>query len=248
MSLIKYQKKDHIAVLILNNPDQLNAMSLEMAKEFRKILNRIRKNKEIHVVILTGAGRAFSSGGNLKMLAKMARQSSQKTQRELMQFYKSFLMVREIPQPVIAMINGPAVGAGFCLAMACDLKYAIPKTKLGANFARIGLAPGMAGTYLLAHSCESARASEILLTGKIFTSEEALDYDLINKIFPKQKLEQNVRGIAREIANNSPRAVQEIKKGLQLARHKTLSQMLVHDSKVQTQSLKSKDFLQLIKE
>src|SRR3989338_4297799 len=146
MSLVLFEKENHIAKVTLNASETLNAMSVAMGKEFNK----------------------------------QAKNQSVKTMKD---FYNLFLEIRKIPQPVIASINGHAIGAGFCLAMACDLKYASSSAKMGANFAKIGLAPGMAGTYLMTRLTGPTIAAEILLTGKTFDAVTAHHYGLINHVY-----------------------------------------------------------------
>lgn len=242
--MIQFDKKDSIATLTLNVPDQLNAMTEDMGKQFAKYLQQIKKDSEIRCVIITGAGRAFSSGGNLDMLTAKINRPKARNAADLKKFYKLFLGVRDLPQPVIAAINGPAVGAGFCLSLACDLRYAASTAKLGANFARIGLAPGMGGTYLVTRLVGPVKASEILLTGEVFSAQKALALGLINDVFEPEEFHDRVRQVACSLAQNGPIALRQIKKGIQLALHKTLDQMFDYDSNAQAECFASKDIIE----
>lgn len=233
-----------IATLTLNEPDQLNAMSAEMGTLFKKHLANIKKNKAIRCVIITGAGRAFSSGGNLDMLLEKIKRTKSRNANDLMNFYKMFLGVRDLPQPVIAAINGPAVGAGFCLSLACDLRYAADTAKLGANFARIGLAPGMGGTYLITRLVGPTRAAEILMTGEIFTAQRAHQLGLLNDVFPVAEFQDRVTAIAQSLCQNGPVALQYIKNGIQQAQHKSMSQMFDYDSKAQAACFATQDIIE----
>jgi enoyl-CoA hydratase len=235
MSLVEFTKQDSIGHIVLNDENNLNAMSVAMGLEFKKLMGQISRNKTLRVVTLTGAGRAFSSGGNLDMILGLMGRPKAETARKLQTFYKMFLTVRDIPQIVIAAINGHAVGAGFCLAMACDLKYASDSAKMGANFARIGFAPGMAGTSLMTRLAGPVHAAEILMTGKIFNAPTALNYGLINQVLPATELSSHVLTIAGEIAQNAPLPLRQIKKGIQLAQNKSLEQMFNYDAKMQAQ-------------
>lgn len=241
MSNIITTKQNHIVTITLNNPDQLNAMTVSMGKEFQKAIKTIGKDKNVRVVLLTGAGRAFSAGGNLEMLNGLMKLSKPEIAKKLKAFYKMYLSLRDIPQVVISAINGHAIGAGFCLAMACDLRFASEKAKLGANFAKLGLAPGMAGTYLMTRLVGPVFASEILLTGKIFDAKKAAHFGLVNDIFAEKDFLKNVTAIAKDIAINSPLALKQIKKGIQLAQHKTMEQMFDYDAKCQAHCLKTQD-------
>lgn len=241
MELITAAVNDAVATVTLNDPERLNAMSVAMGREFSTLFKTIGKDKKIRAVVLTGAGRAFSSGGNLDMICGLIGKPKAGVATKLKAFYKLFLCVRDIPQPVIAAINGPAIGAGFCLAMACDLKYAAANAKMGANFSRIGLAPGMAGTYLMSRLAGPVHAAEILLTGKTFGAPQAERYGLINAILPDGELLTHATDVARDIASNAPLAVAKIKFGLQDAQNKTLAAMFDYDAKSQALCLNSQD-------
>ena len=241
MPLILLDKKNNITTITFNNPDQLNAMDVTMGKEFSKIITHIKNDKSTRVVILTGSGRAFSAGGNLDMLEEKTKKSRATNQRDMMTFYKMFLNIRNLPQPVIASINGAAVGAGFCLSLACDLRLASRDAKFGANFAKLGLAPGMGGTFLITRLAGAQNAAEILMTGKLFTADQALAFGLLNRICEPTELADDVEKLACEIAQNGPMSLKLIKRGIQLAQTKTLEQMFLYDAKAQAQCFATSD-------
>jgi len=241
MSLVLLKKDGHVATITLNDSERLNAMSVAMGFEFKECLEELRLDKNIRVVILTGSGRAFSSGGNLDMLEQKFSKSESENEKGLKDFYKTFLAIRDLNQPVIAAINGHAVGAGFCLSLACDLRYVSDKAKMGANFAKIGLAPGMGGTYFITQLLGPTKASEILLTGKIFTATEAKDMGLINDVIPHDSLLKYVQDTAIDIANNGPLAISYIKKGIQKAQNSSLEDMFDYDSQAQAACFTSED-------
>jgi enoyl-CoA hydratase len=247
MSQINLKKDGPVLTLTLNAPEQLNAMDIPMGKEFQRIIKSLGKDKSVRAVIITGAGRAFSSGGNLAMIEDKFGKSKTVNERELKSFYKMFLGLRDIPQPVIAAINGPAVGAGFCMAMACDLRYAATTAKMGANFSRIGLAPGMGGTYLITRVAGPVNAAEILLTGRVFDAKKAMEYGILNGLCEPDTLIPTVASLAQEIACNGPLPVSQIKKGVQLAQHRTLEQMFAYDAKMQAICFASQDIREGIK-
>lgn len=241
MSLVLFEKKDFVATVTLNEPDKLNAMSEKMGKEFQKLMRQIKKMKDVRVIVLKGSGRAFSAGGNLDMIEGFIQNSPNKNKETLKKFYNLFLEIRKLPQPVIAAINGHAVGAGFCLAMACDLKYSVPKAKMGANFAKLGLAPGMAGTYLITRFAGPVNAAEILMTGDLFDANKAKEYGLLNNVFSEKTFEKAVYSIAKRIADNAPLPVQQIKTGIQKAQTATLEKMFDYDAASQAKCLKTED-------
>jgi len=239
--LIKYQIKDHIATLTLNQPDKLNAMDEAMGYAFGEALDEIQKDESVRCLIITGEGRAFSSGGNLEMIESKTKKSETVNKEELIKFYGLFLRVRELPFPVIAAINGHAVGAGFCVSLACDLRYASEKAKMGANFARIGLPPGMGGTYLITRLAGPTRASEILMLADIFPASKAYEMGLLNAVLPADQLMPHVNEVAHTITKNGPMSLRMIKKGIQKAMHATLEEMFDYDSSCQAKSFLTED-------
>lgn len=241
MPLVTFESDGRVAVVTLNDPERLNAMSVPMGAEFATLFKKIAKDKSLRAVILTGAGRAFSSGGNLDMITGMFGKPKATIAKQLKTFYKMFLVVRDVPQIVIAAINGPAVGAGFCLAMACDLRYAAASAKMGANFTKLGLAPGMAGTSLMTRLAGPVRAAEILFTGKLFDATQADRYGLLNEVVGDADLIERTGAIARDISANAPMPLSQIKKGIQLAQTKTLEQMFDYDARMQAICLNSED-------
>src|SRR5205814_6482996 len=138
-SLVLFEKQEHIGKLTLNNPDQLNAMTPEMGDALASIVPQINADKDLRVVLITGAGRAFSAGGNLQFILDHTAKSPDVNKREMTQFYAKFLQIRAIEVPTLAVLNGPAIGAGFLIALACDLRYAAADVKVAANFAKLGL-------------------------------------------------------------------------------------------------------------
>lgn len=251
MSLITYSLENQVGTLTLNDPERLNAMSEAMAKEFKTLVAKLKKEKKLRVLVLTGAGRAFSSGGDLEMLVRMTRQKPSLTQKHLMTFYKSFLCVTDLPCPVIAAINGHAIGAGFCLAIACDLKYASSAAKMGANFVRLGISQGMGGTYSIIRQAGPNHAAEILYAGKIYQAWQIQDFGLVNAVLAPDELLPVVRETAHLIAENSPMAVQKIKAELKVSLHKTREQLFRMDSRAQSLCLagaEAKEGLQAVKE
>lgn len=239
--------EEHVATLTLNQPSNLNAMDIAMGKAFQKTLVSLDKNKEVRAVIITGAGRSFSSGGNLEMLEEKLIKNQLNNYKDLKNFYSVFLGVRKLRVPVIAAINGAAVGAGFCLSLACDLRYASSTAKIGANFARLGLAPGMGGSYLVTRLVGPTRAAEVLLLAEILSASKAFDMGLLNGVFEPENLMSHVLGVAKVIAGNAPFAIETIKTGIQMAMHATLEKMFDYDARSQAKSFASEDIKEGIK-
>jgi len=178
-----------VAKVTFNAPDRLNALTVAMAEEFshklrQDLINGSQKN--LRAVVLTGAGRAFSAGGDIQWLIERHSKSQDRDANveTMLDFYKSFLSpLRQLPCPVIAAINGPAIGAGACVAVrGCDIRYASTKASLGFTFTKIGLHPGMAGTHFLPKLIGPSKATDLLLTGKVINAQEAFQYGLVDKV------------------------------------------------------------------
>jgi enoyl-CoA hydratase/carnithine racemase len=176
---ILVDRQDGIVTLTLNHPENLNAMTPAMGDEVTDLVQTLKDDQAARVLILTGAGRAFCAGGakgNLQSRTAGSATESPKT------FYKRFLSLRQLEIPTIAAINGPAVGAGFCVALACDMRVAATNARMGLNFVRLGIHPGMAGTYTTPRIVGMAKACEVIFTGRLYTGEEAFALGLVNRV------------------------------------------------------------------
>ncbi|MBN8221943.1 MAG: enoyl-CoA hydratase/isomerase family protein [Spirochaetes bacterium] len=201
----------------LNNPDQLNALNTTMAQGAVELAAIIRSSAA-RVVIFSGRGRAFSAGGDLAYLIELTHLPKEQSAAAMLKFYRSYLALFTLPLPTIAHINGACVGAGFCLALACDMRFAVSGSKVGMNFVRIGLNPGMAAEFW-AQGENSPLIREMLLTGKIYSSSEPRLKLLFNQVASPQEIALTVEECAAAIAANSP---QSIALSLELLRNRHL--------------------------
>jgi len=208
---ILVERQDGIITLTLNRPESLNAMTVEMGDEVTDLVRTLKEDKDARVLILTGAGRAFCAGGAKGNLQSRTAGSNTEAPKV---FYQRFLTVRQLEIPTIAAINGPAVGAGFCVALACDMRVAATNAKMGLNFVRLGIHPGMAATYTTPRIVGMAKACEVIFTGKLYTGDEAFALGLVNRVVPQEKVMEEALGLAREIAGNAPIAVRLAKRAL----------------------------------
>lgn len=195
-----------IATITLHDEANLNAMSEEMAAEFSGVVASLKATQSARVVILTGAGKAFSAGGHLAMLDKKRTLSKEENRLEMLKFYDSFLSILQLNVPLIAALHGPSVGAGLCLACACDIRIASTEAKLGFTFLKLGLHPGMGGTFLVPRVVGRSIGTELLLTGRIISADEAFRIGLVSKVVPKEALLEAAREVAREILACGPEA------------------------------------------
>lgn len=201
----------NIGRITLNDPDNLNAMGEEMAAEFRALVTNLRGDAtKLRAIILTGAGRAFSAGGNLDMLERKSQLSGEQNRLRMLDFYHSFLCLLDLNVPLIAAINGHAVGAGLCLASACDIRIASDKAKLGFTFTRLGLHPGMGASYFLPRVIGRAAATELLLTGRLIEAERAWSLGLVSNVVAPEAVLGEAERIAGEICECGPEAARQV--------------------------------------
>jgi enoyl-CoA hydratase/carnithine racemase len=206
----------HIATITLNLPDKRNAMSAEMTELFPRVIERFSTLGDVRAVIVTGAGSAFCAGGDLDFLHTGER-DVHLLREKMTAFYPSYLGLLDLDIPTIAAINGPAIGAGLCLALMCDMRVADEKAPMGMTFVRIGLHPGMLATALLSRAVSHTWAAELLYTGRILTGAEAREIGLVNRAAPAERVQSEARQLAEQVASNAPIALRYIKQGLRLA-------------------------------
>lgn len=225
-STIKVEYDGRICILTLNAPDTLNAMTDPMGEEFKEAIEKIKNNPKPKVLVITGAGRAFSAGGNLDKIIKNVGVNPARSKKESFDFYRLFLSVTDLQIPTIAAINGHAVGAGGCLAVACDMRFAAKGAKIGFTFIKLGLNPGMGAEYLLTRTIGSSKTFELLMTGDIIPVEEVLSFGLVNNIYEKDELMDKVMALARKIANMPAMPIRAIKETVQIANSASLDDIL----------------------
>ncbi len=246
--LILIQRDGDVAVLTFNDPQRLNAMTQAMGEAFAAQVAVLSSDTALRALVLTGAGRAFSAGGDLDMIQAradegaagpgIARRSIRDTMRA---FYKLFLSVRDLPCPTIAAINGAAVGAGFCVSLACDVRIASSQAKLGLNFTRLGLQPGMGATWTLPRLVGPAHAAEILYSSRVFTGEEAARIGLVNRALDPDDVVSAARELANEFASNAPAAVRATKRALARSSDATLEDQLSFEAQEQAITFETRD-------
>lgn len=233
-----------VVTLILNRPDLRNAMTVELTEAFSAAVDGLRADPDMRVLVVTGAGKAFCSGGDLSWINPGPDASVPEMRRKMRGFYPRFLAVRSLDVPVVAAINGAAVGAGLCLAMACDIRVAAEDAVLSAPFTRLGMHPGMAATFLLTRLVGTARASEMLFTSRGIDGREAERWGLVNRAVPGSDVVETAMGIARDIAANAPVATGMTKRAIYLAERNDMETMLEYEGLAQPITLGTRDLLE----
>jgi enoyl-CoA hydratase/carnithine racemase len=198
------RRDDGVVLVRLDNPDKRNAMSDAMTASWSRLMADLRTDRHARALLVTGAGTAFCSGGDTGWIGGEPDASVDHLRSRMIGFYREWLSVRDLEIPTIAAVNGAAIGAGLCLALACDLRYAAPKAKLGAPFTSLGMHPGMAATWLLPEVVGLAAARELLLTGRIVQGEEARDLGLVNRLLPEDGFVDAALDIAATVAAAAP--------------------------------------------
>lgn len=240
MNDLEFNIENGIAYIRLNRPDHLNAFSKEMIDIWIQSLHEIRDNPAIYAGIVTGNGRAFCAGGDVKSMINnkgfMAKDENDRTDFRSTplavknSLWKNIqripLLMEEIDKPMIAMINGHAVGAGLDMALMCDIRIASEKAKLGETYINAGIVPGDGGGYYLPKIIGQARALEMFWTGKVLTAQEAYDWNLVNHIVPHETLGEFTREYCEKIAEKSQTIIQMTKRVVIESQSMTLKQSL----------------------
>jgi enoyl-CoA hydratase/carnithine racemase len=232
---------DGIVVVTLDRADRRNAMSPPMTRSWARVMADLRTDRSVRCVVVTGAGTAFCAGGELGWLASDPSDSIDTLRDRMMPFYRSWLAVRELEVPTIAAINGPAIGAGLCLALAADLRYAADDAMLSMPFTGLGMHPGMAATWLLPRVAGVAVATELLLTGRSVTGAEAVQLGLVNGAVPAADLPAAVLDIAGSVAAKAPIATRLTKVALAAGGHATFDAALQWEALAQPVTLATRD-------
>jgi 2-(1,2-epoxy-1,2-dihydrophenyl)acetyl-CoA isomerase len=205
-----YEKKDHVLLLTLNRPDKLNAWSVQMEIEFLKALEQANADREVRAIVVTGAGRAFCAGGDIQGFSQGlggARDGTGPTSLIARDGSPEVPIALARSKPVIAAINGHAVGIGLTMPLACDIRIASDQAKLSVRFVKVGLTPECGSTRYLAASAGIGNALFMALTGRIVDADEALRRGLVDQVVPHDQLMDTAMGLAAEIAGNPPSAV-----------------------------------------
>lgn len=207
-----YEKKDNIGVLTINRPDKLNALSNELTEELKQFLNDAERDAGLRVLVITGAGeKAFVAGADINEL--VVRDGIMG--RDVSRFRQDlFARIENLPIPVIAAVNGYALGGGLELALACNIRIASEKAQFGAPEVKLGIIPGDGGTQRLPRLIGLGRAMELVLTGDFIDATEAYRIGLVNRVVPPEELMEDVMGLAKKIASRPPLAIKYAKEAV----------------------------------
>jgi len=234
---------DGVAVLTLNRPEKLNSFTGDMRDQLNARLDDAAAHDGVRVLVLTGAGRAFCSGGDIEYMTELcARNSPFDALAPLLEAGEGVMRrLAAMPFPVIAAINGVAAGAGANLALACDVRLASDAARLGETFVKIGLHPDWAGTYHLTRLVSVARALDLCWSGDMVPADEALRLGLVERVWPAASFEQEWRAYARRLATGPQVAIRAAKASLKAAPHRTMAECLAAEREAQEACWSSPD-------
>jgi 2-(1,2-epoxy-1,2-dihydrophenyl)acetyl-CoA isomerase len=221
--------EDGVAFLVLNRPERLNALTRGMLSGLHTHLATLAEDPTIGCVVLTGAGRAFCSGGDVRVQAEAAGKSEQSPEQRADQLRASMeasRLLHDMPKPTIAMVNGVAAGAGMSLALACDLRIAGEAARMTTAFAKVGLSGDYGGTYFLTQLVGPSKARELYLTAELLESPELLALGLVSRVVPDTELVAETRALASKFASGPRVAYRYIKRNLKVAEEGSLSDAL----------------------
>jgi 2-(1,2-epoxy-1,2-dihydrophenyl)acetyl-CoA isomerase len=211
-----YDVQDGIAILTMNRPERLNALGDTLRDDLYAAIVRASSDLDVRAIILTGAGRGFCSGGDVKAMneAKERGQTRPLLDKVAPLRDRVVLAMRDAPQPIIAAVNGPAAGAGMNVALACDIRIASTTAKFGETFVNRGLHVDWGGTYFLPRLVGMAKACELIFTGRVIEAEEALALGIVSQVVPLEELLPTALALARAIADGPPIAIRLAKRAL----------------------------------
>jgi enoyl-CoA hydratase/carnithine racemase len=240
---ILYAVADGIATVTLNRPEKLNAYTSAMGEELCAAFDRAREDAAVRAVILTGAGRGFCAGVDLDHLRAhhegrgQAAGSAPRLGEE--RFLKTFpLELLEYPKPVIAAVNGPAIGVGVTMILPCDVRLAADTAKLGLSFAKLGILPGLGSTHLLPRLVGMGRAQELVLSARVLLAPEAAEIGLVNRALPAASLLSEADAMARMMAECPPAVLAAAKRALHFGANATMEQAM-RNEETQSAALRS---------
>lgn len=225
--LLKYDIAEGVATITLNRPEKLNAFTGEMLEKWLLSLEDARTNPEVRAIVMTGTGRAFTTGGDVEGFSASSKQTAAGIRQHLVDGVQRLpRKLAEIDKPVIAALNGFATGGGLDIALACDIRFAAESARFAETYAKMGLIPGAGGAWLLPRLVGTAKALELFWSCDWVEACEAERIGLVNKVFPDAELMEGTYAFARKVAAGAPLAVQAIKRVMRLGLDKDLGTAL----------------------
>lgn len=239
-----YQKHEGIATITLNRPDRLNAITFEVYRELTDFFAALRDHRDVRVVVITGAGRAFCSGGDVRDIIGALQGRDAEGLLDFTRLTCELIHnMRALPKPIIASLNGTTAGAGACIALASDIRIAAEEAKIAFIFVKVGLAgTDMGATYLLPRVVGLAKATELLMTGDFISAQEAEQIGLYNRVVPRDQLETATREFADKLAHGPALGLAKTKEMLNREMHMGFESGLEAEAVAQALCMQTPDF------
>jgi 2-(1,2-epoxy-1,2-dihydrophenyl)acetyl-CoA isomerase len=246
---ILVEKSGGVVTLTLNRPNRLNSFTTQMYRELSNIMRQANQDDETKVVVITGAGKGFCAGSDVSdRLASRVEKGGEENRFETIQQVGAVALdIADLDKPVIAAINGVAVGTGLSLALLCDIRVASDQARFGAVWVNVGLIPDLGATYYLPRLVGLEKAMELMLSGEIIKADEALKIGLVNKVVPNEQLMASVMELANKIAAGPSIAIELIKRGLRRSLNNDLKTQLDYESYAQNVCRKTEDHKEGVK-
>src|ERR1051325_5656285 len=231
-----------ITTITLNRPEKLNALAGDMRRDLAEALEAAGSDRAVHVVVITGSGRGFCAGGDVAAMADLIeRQDADEFARLLGSARRVVTAIRHMTKPVIASINGPAFGAGFNLALACDLRIASSNASFSQSFTKVGLHPDWGGTYFLPRLVPANKACEMFFLGESISAEEALRLGIVNQLVAPEDLESATLQLAERLRAAPPISLAAAKHAVYMSHAAELEEMLRYETEAQLRCFDSDD-------
>ena len=225
------EREEKVATLTLNRPDKLNAFGGNMRQEILEALEDACQDKDVRAIVVTGAGKAFSAGGDVnEFVAGTSLIMAKETSSERPTMSKIVHLINTVEKPVIASVNGVAAGGGCNLALACDIRIASERARFSESFTKRGVHPDWGGIYFLPRLVGYAKAAELIFTGDIIDAHEALRIGMVNKVVSHEELNLATKELAKKIVKNAPMPIALAKRGLQNFSKMDLGQALDYEA------------------
>jgi enoyl-CoA hydratase/carnithine racemase len=239
---IKVAQESGIVTITLNRPEKLNAFAGHMRRDLAEALEHAASDRAVRVVVITGAGRAFSAGGDVAYMSELVeRGDTEEFARLLGAARRVVLAIRHMTKPVVASINGPASGAGFSLALACDLRIASTSATFSQSFIRRGFHPDWGATYFLPRLVTPNQACELFFFGDAIDAHGALRLGLVNRVVEPEDLEGETLKVAERLSKAPPVAISAVKHAVYMSDSESLDRMLQYEVEAQLRCFESQD-------
>jgi enoyl-CoA hydratase/carnithine racemase len=235
------RREGGVVLVTLDLPERRNSMSAGMTGSWGRVMAALRVDRSVRAVVVTGEGSAFCAGGDVSWIGSEPGAAVDQLRERMLPFYRTWLSVRDLEVPTIAAVNGPAMGAGMALALACDLRYAAEDARLGMPFTALGMHPGMASTFLVPEVAGLAVAREMLLTGRIVSGAEAASMGLVNRSLPRADVLAHALSVADTVAAAAPVATRLTKAALAVGGPVTFDAALQWEALAQPVTLATED-------